>query len=522
MRERMTVRPRLVSFLIVVGVALCLYLPFLTRNYDLNGLVEAAALQSGRPGDLFTPNHMLYRPVAFVVQRVLLAVGWEVGVVSLLQTLSAIFGALGVGFAFLAFERLTANRSIAMWASLGLAVSWSYWTLSTDVYYFSLAAMSAAAALAVFVHAESIPMFAVCGFLAGMSALASQANMFLLPGLAVATVLRDPDSSIGRVITRVLAIGIAAAICVVGVFGGVGFWIYEKRSPAVLLEWMASYSGNALPMWGAWSLGRIVLVFGSAFRSLLGLELWLFQFFHRFLRNGELPSWVAPIGFVVIACGLVMAFRWGARDTRKGNRTLLWLLLMYVAYVPFVIWWEAMEPRWFIMPNVLLAGLVAVIASRLPPKLHFRVALPAVVLLVGGLNFVMSAAPRRFMPSVPIQTAACVASHMKEKDLFLATEWNWAGYIEYVHSREVLNFINEVSRTGDKRVALESISKAVEERQRQGSDVYMMDIKVYTPEYMKWLEEQTKLTATDLRAYTGEPAFDCVYGTFFRLHPRTP
>lgn len=521
----MTSRPRLVSFSVVAGVALVLYLPFLTRNYDLNGLVEAAALRSGRPGDLFTPNHMLYRPIAFAVQSFLRALGWDAGIVGLLQTLSAIFGALGAGFAYLAFQRLTANSFIAAWTSLGLAVSWSYWTLSTDVYYYSLAAMLVAATLAVFVHADSIPMFALCGVLAGLSALACQANVFLLPGLTVATFLRAPAQSFRRAAGRVCAIGIAAAACVLSVFGAVGVWVYGKESPGALLDWMASYSGNALPMWGAWSLSRVAMVFASAFKSVVGMELWLFGFFHRLLPNGELPSWVPVMGFFLLAGLLIVAWRWGAGEEpwkpRNRNRTLLWLLLMYAAYIPFVIWWEAMEPRWFIMPNVMLGGLIAMIAVSLPARLSFRLAVPVAVLALGVMNFASSAAPRHFLPSVPIQTAACVASHMRENDLFLATEWNWAGYIDYVHGRQVMNFISEVSRTGDKRLALESVSNAVTEQQRQGGNVYMMDIRVYTPEYMKWLQDQTKLTAEDLSAYSGEPAFDCAYGSFFRLRSLT-
>ena len=139
MARLMILRSRLVSFLILVVLALCLYLPFLTRNYDLNGLAEVASVQAGGPGDLFSPNHMLYRPIAFAVQHLLAACGFDVRLVPLMQVLSAIFGALGVGFTFLVIARLVSNPMIAFWSSLGLGISWSYWTLSTDVYYFSLA-----------------------------------------------------------------------------------------------------------------------------------------------------------------------------------------------------------------------------------------------------------------------------------------------------------------------------------------------------------------------------------------------
>ena len=75
---------------------------------------------------------MLYRPVAYAVRQALSAVGVPVSAVSLLQVLSAVFGALGLGFSFLALERLIENWSIAVWVTLILGVSWSYWTISTD------------------------------------------------------------------------------------------------------------------------------------------------------------------------------------------------------------------------------------------------------------------------------------------------------------------------------------------------------------------------------------------------------
>jgi len=63
------------SFFLIVFIGLCLYLPLLTQNYDINGLAEAAAVQSGGAVDLWNPNHMLYRPVGYFVQKSLAAIG---------------------------------------------------------------------------------------------------------------------------------------------------------------------------------------------------------------------------------------------------------------------------------------------------------------------------------------------------------------------------------------------------------------------------------------------------------------
>jgi hypothetical protein len=115
--------------------------------------------------------------------------------------------------------------------------------------------------------------------------------------------------------------------------------------------------------------------------------------------------------------------------------------------------------------------------------------------------------------------AACVAEQMGEKDLFLATEWNWAGYLDSIHDRDVLSFLAETARTGDKKIAADGIAHEARERQRQGANVYIIDVKTFPPDYQTWLTGQTGLTADDLLVFKGSRAFECVYSPFIRLDP---
>jgi len=512
-------RPRLVIFLIVVTFGLCIYLPLLSRNYDLNGLAEVTGLNSGRPGELFLSNHMLYRPIAYAVRQTLAAFGITVSGVSLLQVLSAIFGALGLGFSFMAIDRIVENRSIAFWVSLILGVSWSYWTMSTDVYYLSLSAMFVAAALAVFLHAKSAAGFAACGVLAGFAILSFQANVFLLPGLSAAFFFGGSVTG-NRITVRNLAVLWASAIILVGtVFVSVGILVYDRAAPLELVQWGSSYTGKALPMWGNWSPGRFLTIVGTSFKSIIGMELWMFQFFQRRFNNGQIPGWVPFLGALAVAAVLLLAFRGGSSKRVNDTRIAAWLLILYFLYIPFFIWWDATEPRWFNLSNIFVAGLVGIIASRWSEWAYFKFALPAILIVLGGINLATSAYPRHFLPSTPLRMAACVADQMGEGDLFLATEWNWAGYLDSLHDRKVLSFLGEVARTGDKKAAAENIAQAARERQRQGGNVYMIDVTTFPPEYMKWLNGQTGLTQEDLLVFKGGKAFECVYSPFIRLDP---
>jgi hypothetical protein len=517
--QTMSERHHTASFLLVMALGLFLYLPLLTRNYDINGLMEASAVESGNPADLWNPNHMLYRPVGYLVRQTLAGAGIHTDVIPFLQVLSAVFGALGLGFVFLALEHLTANRTIAIWMSMALGVSWSYWTLSTDVYYFSMAAMFVAASLAIFVRSDSVSSLIACGLLAGLSILACQANVVLLPGLGIAVLLRNPSHPVRKSIQGMLWIWISASAAVGIAFVGAAILVYQRRTIAEILQWATSYSGTRLPMWGTWwPPTRLLQTAGSAFKSVLAMDFWMFPFFLRHLKNGELPFWIAPLGFIFMAGILIVAFRKSSGDSNNRNRTLLWLLMLYGTYIPFVTWWESIEARWFIVPNIFLTAFTAIILSHWSKWPYFKIALPAGVLILAGMNLVISAGPKHFRESNPSKMAACVADHMNSNDLFIATEWNWADYLHYIHSREMVSFIGEVSAASrNKEIAMEKIESMVRERRQQGAHVYMTDIASYPADHMRWLSEQTGLTAEDLRRYKGSPAFQCVGSNFIRL-----
>jgi len=517
--QKFNIRPQLTAFTVVVTFGLCIYLPLLSTNYDLNGMAEAQGVNSGRPVDLFLPNHMLYRPLGYAVRQGLAATGVPVGTVPLLQVLSAIFGALGLGFVYLMLQCLVEKREIAIWISLMLGVSWSYWTMSTDIYYLSLSAMFVAAATTLFVRSQSNLSLAACGVLTGLAILSFQANVFLLPGLGTAILIASPFAAARIAIRRVALFWAMAGVVIGSAFVSVGILAYERRTALELIRWGSSYGGKALPMWGSWSPDRFVTVAGTAFKSILGMELWMFEFFQARLNNGKLPGWVPVLGAAGLAASLVATFRWGPLKRSGETRTAAQLLLLYAFYIPFFIWWDATEPRWFNLSNIFLAGLAAIIASRWSSWSYLKFVLPGAFLILGGLNLATSAWPRRFAVSTPVRIADCVASPMHEKDLFLATEWNWAGYLEYVHNRNVLSFIAEASQTGDKSIASQRIAQAARERQHQGADVYMIDVRSLPPDYMTWLTGQTGFTADDLLVYKGGTAFECVYSPFIRLDP---
>lgn len=464
---------------------------------------------------------MLFRPLGFLVCR-LVGAGSVVDSVLTLQVLSAMFGALGLGFVYVALERLSENPVIAIWTTFALGTSWSYWTLSTDVSYFTLASMMVAASLALFVYAQSMWSFVACGFLTGLSILACQANVVLLPALAAA-ILIDRSLSFVRKAHRVMLLCGTAGIFVSAIFVSVGIFMHRARNASELLRWMSTHDGTTLPMYGAWTFSRLLVAPGTVFRSVAGIDQLTTRIPFQLISLGGMPGgWIAPVGCLVSAGALIALFWFKPSTQEDDRRTGFGLFVLFAAYVPFVVWWEPIEPRWFVMPNVFLAALTAVAWKPRAAWRPLTLVLPTSFAFLGMMNLFMSVAPGHFETSASTQMAACVAGQMQKEDLFLATEWNWAGYLHGVHHRDVISFLDEVAKSPTRGDAVDAIKRIAADYQERGGHVFIMALRSYPIQHMTWLSEQTGLSANDLRAFSGPEAFTCGSATFLRLDRQTP
>jgi hypothetical protein len=110
---------------------LCPYLPLLTQNYDITSAKPLVRVRPRR-GTVESQSHAL--PSRWIL-RAAEPGGHRSCLTSIpvLQFLSAIFERWA-WVSHTCLQRLTQNRTIAIWMSAP-GVSWSYWTLSTDVYY---------------------------------------------------------------------------------------------------------------------------------------------------------------------------------------------------------------------------------------------------------------------------------------------------------------------------------------------------------------------------------------------------
>lgn len=501
------------GFLGFTLAGLALYLPFLSTHYDLNGITEARSVELGGASSLWMTNHLLFRPVGWLVWSASRTwAGSDERALVTLQVLSALFGAVALGFIYVAVSRVVPIRPIAAGTTIFVATTWAHWTTSTDVAYVAMAAAAAAGAVALLVHARSPVGYIAVGAMGGVAILVWQANLFLVPGLAAGVWLLDdarPSSFSRRMANTLRLVASAGAVSLAG-YLAVGTFVYGIDGPGSFFAWATTYGGSILvPAYGDWHPGEIVRSAATLFESVLTVSFVEIFDFRRRIGLAAPPAWLAPGGFVVLMSGLMAGTFAGRRLDSGPVRIGAWALVSYGLLVAFSLWWDEGEVRWLVVPNVFLAILVAGVVQRFWAHRATPVLFLAGVAFVGLANFRASVFPRHFQPSPMRETAACVARNMAPSDVLVASEWNWAGYLPYFHDRTVISLLDVMTAAGSVDEGLESAGRAIAVAGRDGGVAYVIDPDSYSPAHLDWLETQIGLDREDLDSFGAEAAFEC-------------
>ena len=185
----------------------------------------------------------------------------------------------------------------------------------------------------------------------------------------------------------------------------------------------------------------------------------------------------------------------------KTRKRALVFLLAYLFFLPFIVWWDPFEPKWFFIPNAFLAGFFAVALIPWFRNLYASAAIFAILLLIGATNFVVTIRPRHNDIGHDRRIAQCVAEKMLPDDLLIAAEWGWPDYLEYLYGRKTLSVISQFS----------DVNAALDEVHRAGARAYITDANEYSLDHLAWLEAQSHVSREDLTRLADTFAFKC-YG----------
>ncbi|TAK34033.1 MAG: hypothetical protein EPO21_10955 [Chloroflexota bacterium] len=491
-----------IGFLGAIALGLVLYLPLLSGWYDLNGIPEARGVETGR-GVPSSPNHMLYQPVGFLMYQLAGFLGYSGPSAPVLQVLTALFGALGLGFVFLTYHHLSKRVGIGLAVTAMLATSWAYWSFSTDISYIVPAAAVVAAALAIGTRPRlSTPASVGLGLIAALAVLFWQANVFLIPTLAAGLLwtrrARLPQTSV-FVLVATLAAGLS--------YVGVGIVVHGQTTPLGAVTWALRYGGASLPTWGHWSLDRLPLAVIHQMSSVfpLGAGMRLDQLTQVLVSPRLDRLAIAAVGVVAV---WLLVSRLRGRPARQAD-SIAWLLLGYLLYFVFIVWWDPQEPKWFIIPNILLGAILAILLVRRPLQRYDKPVLLGCVAVVAASNFFTTIWPRHAEANPSLATARCISERMSERDIILAGDWSWDGYVTYFYRREVLLLVGATAQYGSKEAALTALGELIRKRLAAGNRVFISDMAAYSADYWTWLTAQTGFRPDDFAPLATQPAFDC-------------
>ncbi len=507
--------------IIIVLTSLGLNLFFLSRQWDLNGLIEAQPVESGGK-TLFPANHLLYRPLGYAIYNSCQWLGYEGKSAPVLQVLTALSGALGLGLFYLALRRLTNHVGVSILAALFLATSWSWWRFSTDISYIIPAAACVAGSLAFLSQSPPTKFsLAGAGCCAALSILFWQANIFLLPAFLVILFWdRHPLTGQARFM-QFLSFIVPFGILVGVVYILVPVCLFGCNCVFDVFNWTVCHGSDDCgrpPMWGCWGCDRFKPLLHSAISSFIPLwqGLGLRGLLHGDIQIRKIPALLSLLSLLVLGGWTLYWLQQIVRE-RKPIKAILLLLFAAASYLPFILWWDPFEPKWFVIPNLLLIAACAMIWSIGIDQNHKKWVIPGVfIALIAIANFTSTIWPAHACENPEMQVARSFTEHLTAADAFIPTDWNWFGYAQYFYEYkgEVLNLKRGPQSMSEN---LRMIQIALDKRYANHGSVYVMDIRAYPPDQRDYIEKNAGIPLGMIDQFESEAAFVCNGRTFIRL-----
>jgi hypothetical protein len=272
------------------------------------------------------------------------------------------------------------------------------------------------------------------------------------------------------------------------------------RTPAKFLRWVTTHGdGVGLPIWGQVNWQHFVGTSHSMIGSIVPI--------------GS-KAGVVALALIVLAC-LWAAVQNSRTNGSGGVRISAWLLISYLAYMPFIIWFDQAK-EWFVILNLFLGGIFVDILGRPGVGKITRFAFAPLASVIAAVNFSATILPQTRSPNPYLEIARCVASRTRASDLIVSADWNWTDYTRYFFNRNSISLITEVGVTGDARVALSNVRQKIIQAQWLHGDVYFPDPASYSKSYLSWLHSGVGLALEDLSDLQGDYAFECGETRFLR------
>ena len=476
----------------VTAVCFIIYLATLTSDYFWDGITFALQIEKVAKGErgvalLFHQNHLLYNAFGYLLFVSARSLGLSVRALTILELANVVIGAIGVGVFFQLVERVTRSRYWASVCSMALAVSATWWKLSTDADAYIPAVVLILLCLRHL--AGENPRWYIAAFaLAAAMLMHEIASLFSLGAIAMVFSTRR-DNKRGFAVRMCMA----AWLLVVFVYCLCAYLLHDIRQPLDVVRWATSNPSLILP-----SVNPIP---GLLQTPRANLDLLVGHSFSIFLKMGGAIEWVASLA--AIAAGLTFIYKVTSnrcallraaihKNTAVTRRVTYMSLAMWVTpYLIFLCFFEPQDPylRLFYAPALFLA--VALVMSdrtgtgrsikRTTQYVRTSAAAYAVATLaLGNLAFFIA-------PHLHVMSNQIVASAREARRV-----WNAPTVIYFENHNEAdttFEYFNDQTLWRKAtRLSQESFEREIASAQSRGESVWINGgvVASLDPEWLKW------------------------------------
>jgi len=436
------------------------------------------------------PRYLLELPTSALVAKLWDLAGWQGNVITPVITYRAVVGGLGVLFLFLALYILRGNAPIAFVASIGLALTSSYWTYSTHVD--QSINMVALICLAFYVLVRQSKTGMTLGGKIGLATVLVFASFYnftamlttIAFGLAVAFI-RPNATLIDRLKQFVSFFVIYGVIAAAIILAAVAIAV----SPAAITS--ADYWRSVLfagkPEYG-------ISIFSDTFRAILGFA--KSQVIYPGVPGSLQAYWDSVDNSVRMLVGifygivlLVMAVPVVALVLRRrylpAGERWLWVLLpsWFILHSVFNWFWDPGFIKYWLIPLVVAWIVIALFLDHVRQTMPraYRVAFAGAATLIVfsfAVNFTTQFLPESRRADNEWLSIAETLRETEPNALFISTGHPLDFYIAYFSHRDILSTGLINYDTGDNAEALQSVvTEQIKRHRSDGGEIYLYSDK---------------------------------------------
>lgn len=542
------VRKSNTAWLILIGAGMfLLYLLTRSQRYDPEVLIELRMINHFQVTR--DPAHPFFVLTGLPVFWLWKTAGYTGDALLPTQLLNAFWGAMALVLFAAFLYQLIPDRLLSTITTLGVGLSYAYWTHTTDSFFippticFSIAALLCAAMIgdkSKRRDAANRILPIILGASIGLAILSYQASVALIPALMYASWPHNKEASRRTWLLNWCVTGMAALLIAVPVLVWQAGHALGLHKFSEIADWyLNSHGGMSEGLWrrGSGPLWRILPVAWIATILPLYEGMRLRDLTQGHIVLDRLPSQIGLIllimlVFVIVVLLIVLWRRSETQEqlTRIGGIAGLWFL----GQGSLVTWFDAAEVKLWIIPILafwLLAYTTIGLVRRQNRKWNkvgkiSRALLATTVAAIAIGNFLVPVLPNHSQPSPEMQAAQLARTHLHNDDLLISANFDWTLHADYLSdfyqdNFRVINLV-AIAQYNGRAAVRPMLFEKIAQTHHLGGRVYVVDY--FSPDkqiiWQTWITPYTHLVPDDLNQYSRQVAWEAMGEKVWELSSR--